>query len=109
MQTQRSYYVSSSPILMDVLPWHADTWRQHTSSQSERDGLDSLLGQALLDQSVRHRLLVQRDPTLLDAFDLSDETRRWLASVQASTLLEVAQAIVADSMPHRERAVSGAF
>ncbi len=101
MQTQPSYRSSSSP----ALPWPsgpgftgADAW-----GQSERDDLDNLLGLALLDQSVRYRLLVQRDPTLLDAFGLSEDTRRWLASVQASTLKEFAQAIVAESMPYRDR------
>lgn len=116
MQTQHSYRTSSSPILMDVLPWPtgsgltgADVWWQHTLSQSERDRLDKLMGLALLDQGVRHRLLVQHDPKLLDAFDLSEDTRRWLATVQASTLKEFAQAIVAEAMPHREREASGAF
>jgi hypothetical protein len=116
MQTQHSYRASSSPTFKDVLRWPsgsgftgADAWRQHTPSQSERDCLDNLMGQALLDQGVRHRLLVQRDPTLLDALDLSEDTRRWLASVQASTLKEFAQAIVAESTPYRERMASGAI
>ncbi len=116
MQTQPSYRASSSVALMDVLPWPsgsgftgADAWGQQTLSPSERDGLDTLFGQALLDQGIRDRLLVQRDPTLLDALGLSEDTRRWLASVQASTLTEFAQAIVDGSRPRHERAASGAF
>lgn len=116
MQTEHSYSVSSSPVVMDVLPWPsgfgfngADAWWQHTLSQSERDRLDNLMGLALLDHDVQDRLLVQHDPSLLDAFNLSDDTRQWLGSIQVSSLKELAQAIVAASMPHRAGTESGAF
>ena len=77
-----------------------DVWQPHTLSQSERDHLDDLVGQALIDQHIQDRLLSQRDPSLFEAFDLSDETRRWCATVHASTLKEFAQAIIAAATPH---------
>jgi hypothetical protein len=81
----------------------ADGWSQYTASQSERERLDNLIGLALLDQGVQDRLLVQRDPALLNALDLSDDTRHWLTTIQAATLKEFAQAIVAGSVPYPER------
>ena len=110
MQTQHAYPAPSSPVAMDVLPWPSgpgftgsDVWWQHPLSPSERDRLDNLMGLALLDQAIHDRLLVSRDPALLDAFDLSEDTRRRLASIQASTLKELAQAIVAASISYRDR------
>jgi len=104
MQRQHSYPVSSLPIAIDMLPRSngSDVWWQHTLGQSERDRLDNLIGLALVDQRVHDRLLVQHDPSLLDDFDLSDDTRHWLTGVRASTLKEFAQAIVNASVrPHR--------
>lgn len=69
-------------------------------AQTEGEQLDQLVGLALLDSSVCNRLIVQRDPSLLDAFNLTDDTRQWLATVQAGTLEELAQAIVAASNPY---------
>ncbi|HVO70342.1 MAG TPA: hypothetical protein VMT24_09870 [Aggregatilineaceae bacterium] len=116
MQSQHSYSTSSSPIVMDALPWPTgsgfagtDVWQQHSLSQSERERLDNLMGLALLDQDVHERLLVQRDPSLLDAFDLSEDMRRSLSTIQASTLKEFAQAIVAALMPYRECGTSAAL
>ena len=104
MQARQSYSISSSSFVVDTLPMpsgcgfgRADAGRQTPFSPSERERLDNLIGQALLDQDVSHRLIVQRDPTLLDAFGLSDDTRQWLATIQATSLKEFAQAIVAGS------------
>ncbi len=103
MQNQPSSFLSSARI-MDVLPAPTDyaftdadiSW-QHPLPQSEREQLDSLMGLALLDNNVRERLIVQHDPALLDAFDLPDDTRRELSRIQADTLKEFAQAVVAAS------------
>lgn len=99
----------NTTIVMDVLPWPdgcgfsgGDEWWQHTLSQSERDRLDNLLGIALLDHDVCEQLVSKRDPSLFGAFDFSEETRRWLSTVKASTLKEFAQAIVAASTPFRK-------
>lgn len=98
---------STTPIVMDVLPWPsgygfngADAWWQHTLKQSERERLDDLLGLALLDNTICEQLVVKRDPSLLRTFDLSEDTQRWLVGIQASTLKEFAQAIVAASAYH---------
>ena len=93
---------NSTPVVMDVLPWPngygftgGDNWWQHTLSQTEKDRLDNLLGLALLDHSVCDQLVIQRDPSLLAAFGLSDDTRRWLTNIQANSLKELAQAVLA--------------
>ena len=105
----------STPVVMDVLPWPngygftgGDVWWQHTLSQSERERLDDLLGLALLDKNVCEQLVVKRDPSLLGAFDLSEDTQRWLAGIKASTLKELAQAVLAAANPYRNKAASEA-
>src|SRR5512136_489988 len=106
MQNQPSSF--SASLIMDVLPsptgygfTDADISWQHPRSQSEREQLDSLMGLALLDQNVRNRLIVDHDPTLLDAFNLPDDTRHQLSSIRANTLKEFAQAVVASSTRRR--------
>ncbi len=112
MSLLNSYQTPFSPAVLYFLPGmdrsgfaNGDVWRQHALSQSERERLDDLVGQALIDQTVHDRLLIHRDPSLFDTFNLSDETRRWCATVQASTLKEFAQAIIEAAMP---RYTSGA-
>ncbi len=98
----------SSSLIMDVLPsptgygfTGADISWQHPLPQHEREQLDSLIGLALLDPSVRDRLIVQHDPNLFDAFNLRADTRNQLSQIQASTLKEFAQAVVAASNPYQ--------
>jgi hypothetical protein len=105
----------NTPVVMDVLPWPngygftgADAWWQHTLNLSERERLDDLLGLALLDKNVCEQLVVQRDPALFDAFDLSEDTRGWLTGVQANTLKELALAVVAASNPYKQGEASEA-
>jgi hypothetical protein len=116
MQTQHSFPISYSPIVRDALVWPSgpgfiasDSCWLHTASPSERECLDNLIGLALIDQDIHDRLLVQRDPALLDAFNLSDDTRHWLVTVQADTLKELAQAVIDVSVPYRARVPSVAF
>jgi hypothetical protein len=52
------------------------------------------MGLALLDTEIRDQLIDQRDHTLFEAFGLSSETQTWLSSLDASTLVELAKAIV---------------
>lgn len=63
--------------------------------KAEKQRLDTLMGTALLDEAVRHRLVRERDSSLLAAFGLSKETQVWLRSIEAGSLTELAQAIVA--------------
>ncbi|MHB8628027.1 MAG: hypothetical protein ACYDEO_17705 [Aggregatilineales bacterium] len=105
----------NTSVVMDVLPWPngcgfsgGDVWWQYTLSQSERERLDNLLGLALLDNKVCEQLVVKRDTSLLAAFDLSEETQRWLTRINASTLKEFAQAVLAAFNPYRDGAASEA-
>ena len=77
-----------------------------TLSNSERESLENLLGMALLDHDIQDQLIVQRDPSLLDHFGLSDETRSWLTAVPARNLKELAQAILDASVPYFQRAAA---
>ncbi len=111
------YYTAmhNTPVVMDVLPWPSgsgfrggDTWWQYTLSQSERERLDNLLGLALLDSKVCEQLVVHRDPSLMAAFDLSEDTQRWLTGVQATTLKDLAEAVLAASDLCRDEGTSEA-
>jgi hypothetical protein len=90
------------PLVMDVSPWphgHGfagkELWWEYVMSQEEKGRLDQLMGIALLDEEVCDRLVNQRDHSLFSAFGLSDETQKWLKTVKANSLVELAQAIVA--------------
>ncbi len=65
--------------------------------KEEKRRLDHLMGTALLDAEVHNRLVYERDSSLLTAFGLSKETQSWLRTVEANSLTELAQAIVAHS------------
>jgi len=65
--------------------------------KEEKQRLDNLMGTALLDEAVRRRLVNERDVSLLTSFGLSTETQSWLRTVEAQSLTELAQAIVAKS------------
>ncbi|RMF77862.1 MAG: hypothetical protein D6737_16500 [Chloroflexi bacterium] len=87
--------------VMDVTPWPAgqgfsgaDDWWQYMLSQDEKHRLDHLMGLALINDDVGQRLLEDCDGSLLDAFELSEETRHRLRSIKASSLVELAQALV---------------
>ena len=93
---------------MDAQPYpNGDVWQQHTVGQSERDRLDNLIGLALLDRGVHDRLIVRRDRSLLDDFELSQDTRDRLTAINANSLREFAQAIVSESVPYLKKALTG--
>ncbi|SRR5258708_15811869 len=93
MQCLFTYHIANEIAFTDdQCPW--------ISAPSERERLDDLLGLALLDPGVRERLLVQRDPSLLEAFNLSNDTQQSLANARVSTLQEFAQTIVAAAIPN---------
>ena len=87
--------------VMDVFPWPqgngfngSKAWWDYVLSKGEKQRLDNLMGLALLDESIQNRLLKERDSSLLAAFGLSDETQGWLRTVKATSLFELAQAII---------------
>jgi len=63
-------------------------------SRDEIQHLDKLLGRALVDDGIYRRLLYQRDETLYDEFQLTDRMQSWLRNVPATSLNELARAIV---------------
>jgi len=90
--------------VMDVLPWPqgqgfagAHAWWDYMLNKDESRRLDNLMGVALLDEQLSQRLVTDRDDTLLASFGLSKETRVWLRTVPATSLVELAQAIVSRS------------
>jgi len=102
----RSAVRRTPPVVMDVLPWPqgygftgGETWWRHVLSQSERERLDNLIGLALLDNNICEQLVTKRDPALLSRFGLSEQAQKWLMGIQASTLKDLAQAIVVATKP----------
>mgnify|MGYP007022262673 CR=1 FL=1 len=92
--------MNESPV-MDVLPWPSghgftgvNAWWDYVMTKEERQRLDNLMGLALLDENVCDRLIIERDETLMKAFGLSTETQTWLRGVEATSLTELAQAII---------------
>ncbi len=92
--------MDQTPIT-DVTPWPtgrgfegASVWWDDVIQKDEKQRLDNLMGVALLDEDICHRLVSERDSSLLTAFGLSTETQMWLRDIQATTLAELAQAIV---------------
>ena len=88
-------------MVMDITPWPSGNgfagsqdWWHYILSKDEKKRLDHLLGAALLDDKVRQRLVNDRDSGLMDAFGLTEDTKRWLCAVDASSLTDLAQAIV---------------
>ncbi len=87
--------------VMDVAPWPngkgftgGTEWWDYVLSKDELQRLDNLMGLALLDQQVCVRLLDERDESLMKAFGLSNQTQVWLRGIKATSLVELAQAIV---------------
>lgn len=69
-------------------------WHGFLLSTDEKQRIDRMMGSALLDDKLCHRLVKDRDTSVMSAFDLSAETQHWLCNIRASSLDEIAQAIV---------------
>ena len=86
---------------MDVFPWPqgkgfagASLWWEYVLSQDEHYRLDMLILLAHLDETIRERLVRDRDDELLVTFALSAAMCTWLKGLQIATLTELAQAIL---------------
>lgn len=95
--------LNHSPV-MDVSPWPngqgfagANIWWDYVLGKDEEQRLDHLMGVALMDEKVCKRLLQDRDDSLLEKFELSESTRRWLRTIEAKTLADFAKAILVRS------------
>lgn len=91
---------SPQEMVLDVTSWSgkrgfsgADEWWCYVRNQDERRRLDHLLGVALLDENVRHRLVDIRDETLLSAFGLSESTKGWIITLKANSLSDIAREV----------------
>jgi hypothetical protein len=88
-------------LVMDVFPWPrgkgfsgGTEWWDYVMTKDERKRLDNLIGLALLDIDICRRLLDEHDETLYTAFRLSYPTQCWLQTLNASSLTELAEAIM---------------
>lgn len=100
--TRRTPQTMTPQIVMDVKGYGfsgGDNWWCYVLSHSEHERLDNLIGLALLDSKICEQLVVRRDPGLLSSFGLSEQTQTWLRDVKATTLKDLAQAIVAATKP----------
>lgn len=57
--------------------------------------INQLLGWALLDDSIRQRLVLDRDPELMCAHGLSALAQQWLHDLPVSTLQALAEQVMA--------------
>ncbi len=95
--------ILNQSLVMDVTPWPkgqgfsgSSDWWDYILTKDERGRLDNLMGAALLDDSIRTRLLKDNDGSLFTRFGISEATQFWLRSIRADSLTELAQAIVAN-------------
>ena len=71
----------------------ATGWRRALSAEDKRQ-IDTLMGVAILDSEIRRRLIDERDEMLFDDFHLSEHAKQILRESSASTLPDLAQAVV---------------
>ncbi|MEQ8677809.1 MAG: hypothetical protein RIC84_31650 [Aggregatilineales bacterium] len=90
-------------MVLDTTSWSgkrgfngADEWWSYVRNQDERRRLDHLLGVALLDENVRHRLVNIRDEDLLSAFGLSEPTKCWIITLKATSLSDIAKEVASN-------------
>lgn len=90
-------------MVLDITSWSgkrgfsgAAEWWNYVRDQDERRRLDHLLGVALLDENVRHRLVNARDEALLSAFGLSESTKWWMMTLPATSLSDIAREVAAN-------------
>jgi len=70
-----------------------ELWHGFLLNAEEKRRIDQLMGSALLDDTLCDRLVHQRDTTVMAQFGLSLDTQKWLRSIQATSLEELAQEI----------------
>ena len=88
-------FLGIQPRSVGQRPNGDNRWCSNVLSQNERDALDYLVGLALLNTAICERLIVKHDCGLLAAFGLSENAKNWVLGIEAQTLKDFAQAIVA--------------
>jgi len=73
----------------------SDEYKTFVCNKDESSRLNHLLGMALLDADIRHRLVEARDETLLTSFGLSESTKKWIITMRANTLADIASEVAA--------------
>lgn len=94
LQQSQSMVVDLSPFPNGKGFQGGQDWWDYVLSKDEQKRVDQLLGIALLDQTVCDRLVDERDESLLNAFGLSEGTIQWFQRVNASTLQDLAEAVL---------------
>lgn len=93
MALREQYFAHSIPQRSSKFQ-RPSVWQGFLVTNDEKQRIDRMMGSALLDETLCHRLVKDRDTSIMSAFNLSTETQRWLCSIRASSLDEMAQAIV---------------
>jgi hypothetical protein len=90
-------------MVLDTNAWQgqpgfrgSDEYKTFVRNQDEGSRLNHLLGMALLDESIRHRLVDARDESLLASFGLSESTKKWIITMRANSLTDIASAVAAN-------------
>ena len=65
----------------------------------DRKKLDQLLGAALLNPQICHRLIYERDQRLFEEYELAPETQVWLRNLKVCSLIELAEAVTVSTRP----------
>jgi hypothetical protein len=68
-------------------------WWSQVLKQSERQRLDILMGLACTDPTLCHLFVVERSPYILQLFNFSVETQRWLRTLTPINLEDMATII----------------
>jgi hypothetical protein len=80
-------------VVRERLYKRSELWHGFLLSSDEKRRIDQLMGSALLDDTLCELLVNQRDTSLMAQFGLSLDTQKWLRSIEAKSLEELAQEI----------------
>jgi hypothetical protein len=96
MALREQYFAHSNPQRTSKSQ-RPSVWQGFLLNHEEKQRIDRMMGSALLDETLCRRLVRDRDTSVMSSFNLSAETQRWLCSIRATSLDEMAQAIVLNS------------
>lgn len=91
--SDRMYVPSKTSYSRSYDVKNKNVWPGYLVSQEEKQQIDRMMGRALFDQKFCDRLIRSRDEMLFAEYRLSQDTQRWLCSIEARSLTELAEAI----------------